>query len=408
MANHYLIVADDFTGANDTGVQMRRRGLHTRVIFAGRNIPQEEGSLVIDTESRGLTPKQAGAVTAAAVKEVDFSAYQYVIKKVDSTLRGNVAAEIKAVDQAFGSELVIFAPALPDLNRVTEGGVHKLNGVPITQTEIAKDPKKPVTEDHLQKLLSQVYTEPVTLITLDSIRAGKIDLSKGRVFAFDSVLNRDLQIIIKAAKATGKKTLWVGSAAMADNIMELESPTCPALGVVASVSAVTCGQLHKAQEAGVTLVQVPVHQLLSGKETIDFYLDETIASLRAGKDTILCSSSSYERGEMELSARAGKELDMEIWQVSEYVQKVMGQAAKKILAAVPVSGVFMTGGDTAMGVMESLEADGSDIVSEIAVGIPMMRLVGGVMEGCKVVTKAGAFGKEDAILFAFRKLKEKI
>ena len=37
----------------------------------------------------------------------------------------------------------------------------------------------------------------------------------------------------------------------------------------------------------------------------------------------------------------------------------------------------------------------------------MMKLVGGKKDGLKVVTKAGAFGEEDAILFAFRKLKEK-
>ena len=51
---------------------------------------------------------------------------------------------------------------------------------------------------------------------------------------------------------------------------------------------------------------------------------------------------------------------------------------------------------------------GSSIVTEIAVGIPMMRLSGGPFAGLKVVTKAGAFGKEDAITFALRKLKEVI
>ena len=408
MSRNYLIVADDFTGANDTGVQMRRRGLVTTVLFAGRKLPEEGGSVVIDTESRGMTPEKAEEVTGNALKGVDFSSFTYVIKKVDSTLRGNVAAEIKAVDKAFGSELVVFAPSLPDLGRTTEGGVHKLNGVPITQTEIAKDPKKPVTQDNVQKLLQGVYDEPVSYLSLQDIRNGKPDFSKGRLFACDSVKNSDLQILIHAAKSTGKKVLWVGTAAMADNIMELESPTKPALGVVASVSAVTCGQIHQAEAAGVNLIQIPVHRILLGEDTTDSYIERAVASLKAGNDTILCSSSSYNRDEMSLSAAAGKEKDMEIWQVSEFVQKMMGEAARQILSEAEVSGVFMTGGDTAMGLLESLEADGSSILSEIAVGIPMMRLVGGRMDGLKVVTKAGAFGKEDAVLLAFRKLKEKI
>ena len=405
--NRYLIVADDFTGANDTGVQMRRRGLPTNVMFAGHPLPQDDSSVVIDTESRGMTGSEAGAATAKAVAEVDFARFKYIIKKVDSTLRGNVAAEVQAVDKAFGSELVIFAPALPALGRTTEGGVHRLNGVPICETELAKDPKKPVTEDRLQTILEKVYEEPVRHISLDTVRSGKLSLSEGRVFTFDAVSNVDLQAIIAAAMETGKKVLWVGTAAMADNLMELESPTWPALGVVASVSEVTRGQIHAAEKADVVLVQVPVHELLSGRETPEAYVAATVASLKAGKDTILLSSSTYDRAELDKSTEEGRKKGMEPHQVSEYVQRLMGDMAKAVLSQVKVSGVFVTGGDTAMGLLGSTQADGSAILSEILVGIPMMRVVGGVMDGTKLITKAGAFGKEDAVLFALRKLKEK-
>lgn len=406
MLNKYLIVADDFTGANDTGVQMRRRGLPTHVMFAGRKIPAGDHSLVIDTESRGMTGEEAKEATAKAVEEVDFSSFKYVIKKVDSTLRGNVAEEIFAVDRAFGSELVIFAPALPDLDRTTVDGVHRLKGIRITETELARDPKKPVTEDNLAKILERVYDEKVTYVPLDRIREGKISF-EGRLFAFDAVLNSDLQAVIRAALATGRKILWVGTAAMADNLMEMENKTYPALGIAASVSSVTGVQIKTAEAAGVALISVPVHEVLAGKTGTKPYVDAVVKSLKDGKDTILLSSSSYDRAQLALSEEEGKKKGLETWQVSEYVQSLMGAMAKEIFEQAEVSGVFLTGGDTAMGVLESLQADGSSILSEIAVGIPMMRLVGGSMEGLKVVTKAGAFGKEDAILFAFRKLKEK-
>lgn len=408
MANNYLIVADDFTGANDTGVQMKRRGLNTCVIFSGKKVPDNAESLVIDTESRGMDAEDAATSVKNAVKDINFNIYKYVIKKVDSTLRGNIAAEIKALDEIFKSDLIIFAPALPDLSRITEDCVHKLNGVPITQTEIAKDPKKPVTEDNLRCILQRVYNEPVKYISLDEIRANKIDFNNLRIFVFDAVLNSDLQAIINAAKNSGKeKILWVGTAAMADNIMELESPTYPALGVVASVSEVTNIQIHKAEEAGVKLIKVPVHNILLEKENIAQYIDQTIKILNAGHDTIICSSSSYDRADMDLSSKAGAEKGMHLSDVSAYVQKLMGGAAKEILLKTKISGVFITGGDTAMGLMTSLEASGSFILSEIAVGIPMMKLAGGLIDGLKVVTKAGAFGKDDAVLFALRKLKEK-
>lgn len=405
--NRYLIVADDFTGSNDTGVQMCRRGLDTSVMFAGRPLPADASSVVIDTESRGLTGAEARAVTANAVKDVDLSVYKYVIKKVDSTLRGNVAEEVQAVDEAYGSQLVIFAPALPDLDRTTVNGVHMLKGVPITQTELAKDPKKPVTEDNLANILRKVYSEEVRHVSLEEIRGDQIDLTGGRLFTFDAELNSDLQKIITAARATGKRTLWVGTAAMADNIMELESRTCPALGIAASVSAVTNGQIKAAEAAGVTLVQVPVHKILAKEETTQRYIDAVVESLNAGKDTILLSSSTYDRAELALSSEVGARLGMETAEVSEYVQTMMGAMARAVFARAKVSGVFITGGDTAMGVLAALGAHGSAILSEIAVGLPMMRLVGGEMDGLKTVTKAGAFGKEDAVLFALRKLKEK-
>lgn len=406
--DRYLIIADDFTGANDTGVQMRRRGLPVNVLFAGRKVPADGSSLVIDTESRGLDGLEAREAAASAAAEVDFSAFKYVIKKVDSTLRGNIAQEVQAVDEAYGSELVIFAPALPDLERTTVGGVHMLKGVPITETELAKDPKKPVTEDNLASLLQTVYTEePVTHVGLADIRAGRIALEGGRLFTFDTEKNSDLQSVIAVARATGKKILWVGSAAMADNLMEMESRTLPALGIAASVSDVTRAQIKAAEAAGVVLVQVPLHEILADREMPDPYIQAAVESLRAGKDTILLSSSTYSREDLALSQAEGEKLGFPSAKVSEFVQDLMGVMAKEIFAQAEVSGAFITGGDTAMGVLTHLKADGSAILSEIAVGIPMMRLVGGLMDGLKVVTKAGAFGREDAILFALRKLKEK-
>ena len=48
MEERYLIIADDFTGANDTGVQLRRRGFPTEVLFCGKPMGADR-SIVIDT-----------------------------------------------------------------------------------------------------------------------------------------------------------------------------------------------------------------------------------------------------------------------------------------------------------------------------------------------------------------------
>ena len=405
--NRYLIVADDFTGANDTGVQLKRRGVPTSVVFSSEFIASE-GSFVLDTESRALGPEEAAAAVRAGLKGVDLTAFGRVMKKVDSTLRGSVAAEIKAVDELYGSELVVFAPALPDLGRTTVGGVHLLKGIPITRTELAKDPKTPVTEDNITRLLEAVYDEPVTHISEDQVSAGEIDFSAGRVFTCDSATNADLRSVIQAAVATGKRTLWVGTAAMADHLLGVEVDVPPALAVVASVSAVSREQVNFAAGEGIPLVSVPIPELLTGEHKMETYVAQTVALLKEGKDAILASSASCNRAELDRSVAVGEKLNMTREQVSGYTQMVMGKMTKAILEQTPVSGMFLTGGDTALGFFMEARSLGSSIVTEIAVGIPMMRLSGGPFAGLKVVTKAGAFGKEDAITFALRKLKEVI
>jgi len=292
--DRYLIVADDFTGANDTGVQLKRRGIDTNVVFSTETIHNSSCSFVIDTESRGISEEEAYNKVKRLLRGVNFSDFKYVIKKVDSTLRGNIAVEVKAVDEAYGSELVLFAPALPDLNRTTVGGIHMLNNIPITQTEMARDPKKPVKEDNIKNILKKVYSEEVTHVPLKTVQSGKIRLSGSRIFTFDAVTNADMKKIIRAGIETGKKVLWVGTAAMADNLLEIEKETHPVLSVVASLSSVTRMQVKYAEQNGMLSVKVPVYNIIEKKVDPKVYIDETVKLLRDGKDVMLMPSSTYD------------------------------------------------------------------------------------------------------------------
>ena len=195
---------------------------------------------------------------------------------------------------------------------------------------------------------------------------------------------------------------------MADHLLGVEVDVPPALAVVASVSAVSREQVNFAAGEGIPLVSVPIPELLTGEQKMETYVAQTVALLKEGKDAILASSASCNRAELDRSVAVGEKLNMTREQVSGYTQMVMGKMTKAILEQTPVSGMFLTGGDTALGFFMEARSLGSSIVTEIAVGIPMMRLSGGPFAGLKVVTKAGAFGKEDAITFALRKLKEVI
>ena len=413
ISNNYLIVADDFTGANDTGVELRRRGISVRVVLSGAVIRDTESrvlyteSCVLDTESRSLSGEEAFQKVVSGVKGIRFENFPRVIKKVDSTLRGNIGAETRALDQCYRPDLVIFAPALPNLGRTTVNRIHCLNGTPICQTELAADPKTPVRNDDIQKIMAEAFTgERVIHIDLDAVRGGAFTLEGGRVFCFDAASNGDLQTIVRTVLETNKRVLWVGSAALADNLLSVEQTVPPALAVVASLSSVTRGQVLYAEKQGITLVKVPLHAILENKAGPGEITEAAAAFLKEGKDVILLSSSTYSREEYRKTEESARRAGLSTEEMSTFTQKMMGQIAAGVLGEAEVSGLFLSGGDTAMSCFESIGALGSSIVTELSQGIPLMRLIGGRYDGLKAATKAGAFGGEDAVFYALRKLRE--
>lgn len=401
----YLIVADDFTGANDTGVQLKRKGKPTYVTFLREVEAPREGSLVIDTESRNFSEEKAISLINESLAHIDLESYDVVMKKIDSTLRGNIAEEVKALDALYASDLVLVLPALPDLGRVTLRGRQYLNGLPILETEHAHDPIKAVTEDNLVSLLSRVYDEPIGFVPLEKIRSGSFDISQARIVVCDSETNEDMLIVLKTVMALQKKVLYVGTAALADHLCELENPAKPSLGIVASLNSVSADQVRYAQKAGVASVLLPIADLLAGKDKLETYIERAEVVLSEGKDLLVVSSGVLDSASYEASLDSGELQGISKEEVSRQTRLLISEVGKALVDRVSLSGVVITGGDTAMGLMESLCARMTEIVTEVAFGIPLTRLVGGPHDGMKVITKAGGFGKSDAILFALRFLK---
>ena len=112
-----LMIADDFTGALDTGVQFAASGVQTRVIVGGDVDLAARGEdvqvLVIDAETRHLPPERAYAVVEKLVRQAEALGVQYIYKKTDSALRGNIGAELTALLRASGQKQLPFLPAYP-------------------------------------------------------------------------------------------------------------------------------------------------------------------------------------------------------------------------------------------------------------------------------------------------------
>ena len=155
------VIADDLTGAADSGIQFARAGYGTAVAFYGAPIPPSEGleAVAVDTDSRLLSPQEARErVLEAGRASADA---RIVYKKLDSTLRGPLAAELAAALQSTGRSKAVVAPAFPSTGRSTLGGVQLLHGEPVHETGLADDPHTPVREGHIPSLLSEAGFEGV-------------------------------------------------------------------------------------------------------------------------------------------------------------------------------------------------------------------------------------------------------
>ena len=117
------IVADDLTGALDAAAPFAARGLSTVVALQveGLEAAIATGADIVgvSTDSRDIAPEAAREVVAQWVARLGRVP---VFKKVDSRLKGNIAAELDAL--SFTRGLAI--PAIPAFGRWSRGG--KLGG----------------------------------------------------------------------------------------------------------------------------------------------------------------------------------------------------------------------------------------------------------------------------------------
>ncbi|MBX5159294.1 MULTISPECIES: four-carbon acid sugar kinase family protein [unclassified Rhizobium] len=120
------IIADDLTGALDTGTPFVAAGLSVAVAIdveaAQAAIATGCDVLVINTASRALSEREAAERVRSAAEVIRDIKPSVVMKKIDSRLKGNVAAESLALKKALGLKTILVAPAIPDQERVTYRG----------------------------------------------------------------------------------------------------------------------------------------------------------------------------------------------------------------------------------------------------------------------------------------------
>lgn len=398
-----LVLADDFTGALDTGVQFAARGAKTRVItdpyydFSGA-APMAQ-VLVVDAETRHLPAQEAYDIIYNVVSAAKKSGFTHIYKKTDSALRGNVGSELLAAMQAAGESRIHFIPAFPKLNRVTRGGIHYINGVPVAQSVFGHDPFEPVVFSDVKGILTKDMPVPVVLRTSN-------DSGGDGVNAYDAADEKDMSEIASQLGQEGLR-LCAGcagfAAELADKLGICGSPPAPPeleprlFMACGSVNAVTVRQMQTAERAGYPRIHLGAAQKLDAawldSEECAAKTREWIAlSKRSG----CCILDVNDPDGSDETAEYAKMHGLSIDEMRVTISEVLGRIMKRLFDEGLKATLLCTGGDTLLALMKAVG------VSEL---VPVCEPVTGAVltsfdyreETYNIISKSGGFGEPELL-----------
>jgi len=408
-----MIVADDLTGANDTGVQFSKRHLRSIVITNKDYINKSLNDcdvVVVDTESRFDDKDTAYKKTYEIGKIAKEKNVKYIYKKIDSTLRGNIGAEISGLMDSLEIQHTFIVPALPSYGRITKNGNVYVNGVLLSETEIAEDPKTPVRESYIPDVISHQSDKTIGVIDYDDVLSGKPKLIQKlqqhikngiQMIVIDAKDEGDLDLIASAITSLKEKVLFAGTSGLAEHLsqyIDIKKGKKSNIIIAGSVSEVTRKQIDYAKKKlALTLIDVEIEKLFSKEQYQEKnrIIDIIKESSRKGENIIIRTASS--KAIVAKSFEQGQKYGLNKFKVSETIASFLGEIARYIIQEISINGILFTGGDTAIKAAQRLNISGTILHDEILPGIPYGYFVEEQYKNIIIVSKAGGFGNEDTI-----------
>ena len=201
-------VADDLTGATTTGVLLARSKARTAVFF-NEEAAEREGeaetldAILVSSNSRALPAEEAYEKVSSATQALKRMGVRYFSKRIDTTLRGGIGTEIKAMMDVIGGDAVaVVVPSMPQSRRIVVGGFSVIDGIALTKTPVAQDVRTPVHESYVPQLLGRQTGEATGLVTLKTVLQGreeiacalKLQRERGnRIIVVDAITLEDIQ-----------------------------------------------------------------------------------------------------------------------------------------------------------------------------------------------------------------------
>ncbi len=362
-----LLIADDLTGACDAGVQFAKRGFETAVRLWGMDGADgaARSILALSTESRALPVKCLPGIFDEAARRLPGA--QLIFKKIDSTLRGNVGAEIALATEAFRCDAAVITPAFPAMGRTVEDGVLRVRDrAPIEMAAYWR-------EQNLRRCVHRTCAE-----LSDALATG------ARFVSLDASCNEELDGIAESGLASNRRILWAGSAGLAAALAR----SLPRQSFETARRGGTGTQPLLAGDSG-PRAAAPVLFCIGSNHSATV---EQARRLCSERPTLAVDTNTADPVEIAAALENGRHVSL--WTpcgrvTVERIACLIGETRAPILA---------TGGFTASLVWRALGMREIQLETEIAPGIPLGVIRGGKRDGAPLVTKSGGFGDPEALV----------
>ena len=411
-----FIIADDFTGGLDTGVQFASRGIPTCVL-TDPDIDWNEATagyevLVAVAETRHLPPQKAYEIVYAVARRAVEAGIGHIYKKTDSALRGNIGAELSAVANACEAPLLPFIPALPVMNRITRNGIQFIDGVPVAESVFGRDPFEPVRESNVAKLIALQSGIPVVNAGADQLRDCR------GIAVIDAETEDDLlrtEKCLEQLKGLRASAGCAGFAAVLPDLLRLERSGVPEFPVLDHGLFVLCGSVNPITQRQLDYGEANGYTRLHISPEIKLYPErfrekEGQAILSGWKQQMestswmILDTNDADPGNRE-TADCAADAGMDIEEVRQRISESLGVILTSLADSSVDRTLLITGGDTLLTGMNLLNVYRMVPLMEVFPGVVLSRVT---LRGRSryVITKSGGFGQE-TLLSDLKELIEK-
>lgn len=428
-----IVIADDLTGANATGVLLKKMNYKAYTVMNAERIELKTSSqydcLLYPTDSRGISPELAYNRVLNVCGLLKDDSVKVYSKRIDSTLRGNLGSETDAMLDCLSDEYVaIVVPCFPSSKRINLGGYMLVDGELLQKTNIAIDPKTPVKVSCAHEIFSMQSKYKVASIYINDMMHGKHYLadrikekvaSGCRIIIFDAINQEDIDLIADAVITSKLKTVCVDpgvytSTMARKTIIPYKSEKKNRiLSVVGSVNPNTKAQIEELWlSSRVYSVIAVTEEFIKSEERRNVEIERVVKEIldNADRFTVLTVTGDgiYFENRIdfeEYTKLTGKTVD----ELTQIINDSFATIAYRIFKAEnSFKGIYTSGGDVTVAVCKKFNTDGLCLLDEVLPLAAYGQIINGEFDQVHIITKGGSQGDKNAILKCITYLKEKL